>query len=246
MSSLFDWCPPGPLKKLATVLSGKRVVAMNAHDVVNWMPALLPDAEAEIPEALRGIWYMDGNPEAEELACLNGMRYDSKTRVARGRPWTGPGWTYDPPPPNSRGHRTWRGIQAMFGIATCRPGLIFRFDDALRSAAMTLTFTPVCCPCVLCETAYCCFVPRWFLDLSLDHGIDDHGIDNWHRKTTFCRGTCCEVSESYILRKIVTNGDKVQPNYDEMIREVPELGYTFRKDIAKVQPTSEDDPVDKW
>jgi hypothetical protein len=206
-------------------MSCSSIVEVDTHSADAWMSGLFPEDRSEIPDHLKGIYYMDGNTMPEELATLNMCKFDKKRRTVQGNPFRTPGWTYDPAPPNERKHTRWRGLIQMCWMACCNPGLMIRFDDdEFKAGALNLTLSPPCCPswicCCCCHPGYCIEIPgstaygmRW-------EQMDEEG-NLWRRY----QGT--DKANGYDLRKIFTKGQRLPAYEAQMMKEVPRVGYRF-------------------
>ena len=138
-----------------------KVEQRKLEDIGTWM---LAGKRPEVPEVLRGVFFMDGNPLPEDCGTFQGLDWNAETRTVAVPMFGHLQWTYED---SSRGRRL------LFGAKFFRNTLEFRFeDDSLREARITPIF-------------FGFFrMPWWLTEYTLTRVEDDTNGDTWYRRNS--------------------------------------------------------------
>eukprot|EP00933_Yihiella_yeosuensis_P018945 TRINITY_DN15425_c0_g1_i1.p1 TRINITY_DN15425_c0_g1~~TRINITY_DN15425_c0_g1_i1.p1 ORF type:complete len:225 (-),score=8.00 TRINITY_DN15425_c0_g1_i1:51-725(-) len=189
----------------------------NAHDVLQWGPEIT-GLQTDLPEKLRGFFYMDGNPAPEQIMSFAtpGFIWKPETRVLISDP--AKFWGYAA---NDGGVITPSGkcstLALMCTNSINQTRLEFTFDENLDKADIRILLDPVCCSCscfyhlcgikcpcygnnAYCGRGYLCKIPDclckpWgMVDISPTKNGDTWDRAAWTNSVPFCVGGAGDFS----------------------------------------------------
>ncbi|ESA37395.1 hypothetical protein N836_03120 [Leptolyngbya sp. Heron Island J] len=170
------------------------VVAQKFENIASWMTSTRP---TKLPDVLKGVFFMDGNPLPDDCITMYNLDWDEQTNCLT-LPVTGPTqWTF---------HSNLLGWFLLLAakISHFRYKIEFE-DDSLQQAQITpITFgIPV---------------PRWILDATMCQHENTNNGDLWDRKNVWFGGLP-RVGE-YVLRRIVDENGQYTPAFQDMLKKV--------------------------
>ncbi len=172
-----------------------RVEQRQFKNIGTWM---LAGKRAEVPEVLRGIFFMDGNSLPEDCMTMQGLAWDAATRTLRILPYAHLQWTFEDSP---------EGRRLMFGARYVINGMDVKFEDeTLKKARMT----PILFGFLR--------LPSWIRELVLIRAEDDTHGDTWYRRTFSGKKLVFE----YTLRRIIRSDGQPTPAFEEMLAKLPD------------------------
>ena len=206
-------CPTGPASPWTCCgLCHRGLLGMqkkNIHECDQWMPT----ANAAMPPALQGIYWMDGNGR-ERLFSLASAEVDVDRRrvvlnTAAPVAWAA---TVD----------SGAGMDSLCGqrMSCCHYDM--RFDEGYSSAQ------------ILIRMFGCCTCPSGLCDFTMSRSESDG--ETWDRPSRVCG---LSVS-NYALRRIVDGEGRRTAHYAAMVEKVPANAIVFRAPGAKVMHRNED------
>ncbi|MBX2865610.1 MAG: hypothetical protein KTR27_18820 [Leptolyngbyaceae cyanobacterium MAG.088] len=170
------------------------VVAQKFEDIATWMTVTQP---TNLPDVLKGVFFMDGNPLPDDCITLYNQEWDNTTNCLT-VPVTGPTqWTF---------HRNFLGWVLLRGAQLSGFRYKIQFEDNTLQQAQVIPIT------------FGLPVPRWIIDATMcQHGDNSNG-DLWERKNIWFGGFP-RVGE-YVLRRVVDENGQYTPAFQDMLNKV--------------------------
>ncbi len=161
--------------------------------IATWMKAF---KTTNLPEVLKGVFFMDGNPLPDHCITMYNVDWDSQTRTLL-LPVSAPiQWTF---------HRSIPGWILLRGAQLFRFTYKITFaDDSLEQARLIPLFLGI--P-----------IPTWIVNPIMSRETNSNG-DIWARKN-FWFGGVLRVGE-YTLRRVVNAEGEYTPAFTDMLTKV--------------------------
>ena len=185
-----------------------RVEERRFEDMGTWM---LSGEQHEVPEVLRGVFFMDGNPFPEDCMVFQSFEWNADKLRIRIPQYAPLRWTFE----NSEDGRS-----LLTQISITRSCLDVRFEDEtlMKAKVVPLMFgLPL---------------PPWFiLQFLLIRAENSANGDTWNRKNRlFLRSD--KPYGSYTLRRVLDGDGQPTPQFDKMLEQVPETCLVIVDDTS--------------
>ena len=170
------------------------IVNQKLDNIATWMN---PTPSDSLPDVLKGIFFMDGNPLPDDCITLRNLEWNEKTRsltVVVGAPLQ---WTF---------HRSIFGRLLLLGARLVRFRYLIEFEDS------TL-FNGQVVPIVLGIRT-----PLWLVNATMCRDANAENGDIWQRKNVWLGGI--PYIGEYVLRRIVDADGEYTPAFQNMLEKV--------------------------
>jgi hypothetical protein len=161
--------------------------------IANWMKSV---KTTNLPDILKGVFFMDGNPLPDHCLTMNNLDWDEKTLTLVLPVFAPIQWTF---------HRSFAGRLLLFSAQLSRFSYKITFtDDTLQQAQVT----PI---------GFGIPVPTWMVNATMSREANSNG-DIWARKNVWFGGIP-RIGE-YTLRRVVDAEGRYTPAFTEMLTKV--------------------------
>ncbi|MCC3449450.1 MAG: hypothetical protein JGK04_18280 [Microcoleus sp. PH2017_39_LGB_O_B] len=162
-------------------------------DIATWMKAEHPP---EFPEALQGIFFMDGNILPDYCLTMYNSEWNPGQRTLLLRIYEPVVWTF---------HSSMAGRMLLYAVKFSRFSYLFRFSDATLQHGH---ITPI---------AFGLSVPPWIMDFLIDRDPNTPNGDIWDRRNSFF-GRAPE--KGYTLRRVVNKDSSPTAAFPDFLSKV--------------------------
>jgi hypothetical protein len=167
----------------------------NLNDIATWMISV---RETGLPDILKGVFFMDGNPLPDTCITMYNVEWDSQNLSLFVPVYGLVQWTF---------HKSIPGWFLLLGAQIGQFGYQIKFDNAtLESAQIT--------PFLLGFP-----IPKWIFDLTMYQIDDSRNGDTWKRKNLWFGGSI-RIGE-YTLRRVVNADGSYTPAFRDMLNKAP-------------------------
>jgi len=163
-------------------------------NIATWMKS---NQETKLPDTLKGVFFMDGNPLPDDCITMYNLEWDTQNLSLFLPVFGKVQWTFQP---------SIQGRILLFGAWLTRFTYKIEFEDEtlMRSQITPLIFgIPF---------------PRWVLDATMCQEENSQNGDTWKRKNIWFGGAS-RIGE-YILRRIVDKDGNYTPAFPDMLAKV--------------------------
>lgn len=165
------------------------------EDIHTWM---IPVQETDLPDTLKGVFFMDGNPLPDSCLTMYNLTWD-KENLSLFIPVYGRlQWTF---------HNTLPGLLLLRAAQIARFGYQIKFTDA------SLQFAEII------PIGFGISVPKWIVDLTMFQIDDSQNGDTWKRKNIWFGGI--PYIGEYILRRVVNADGSYTAAFQDMLNKAP-------------------------
>ena len=180
------------------------VIEKRQHkDIATWM---LADKSAELPAVLQGVFFMDGNPLADDCLTMHGSKWDADSLTLLLPVFASRQWTF---------HTSAEGRRLLNGVKFARLTYSIRFEDETLQRAH---ITPI---------VFGLPIPKWIVDFLMYRDESSTNGDTWIRRNSWFRGT---PSGGYTLRRIADKDGKHTPVFTDMQSKVDDECLVIAKE----------------
>lgn len=170
------------------------VIPKKLNDIATWMGPLEPTL---LPEVLRGIFFMDGNPLPDHCLTMHRLEWNEKT-LSLIIPVAAPlQWTF---------HHTLWGRALLLGAYISRFRYKVQFEDESLQQAQVIPIS------------FGIPVPKWMVNATMLRDDQAPKGEVWLRKNIWFGGLP-RVGE-YVMRRVVDEKGEYTPAFDEMLKKV--------------------------
>ena len=170
------------------------VVPQNLGNISTW---LTPPKSTNLPSALKGIFFMDGNPLPDDCITMDNLEWDDKSfclSISVAAPLQ---WTF---------HRSPLGWVLLLGAWLTRFRYAIQFESrSLVQGQLT--------PFILGIA-----VPKWIVNATMWEDESSKNGDTWQRKNLWLGGI--PYVGEYVLRRIVDEQGQYTPAFADMLSKV--------------------------
>lgn len=162
------------------------------ENIATWM---IPIKETNLPNVLKGVFFMDGNPLPDDCITMYNLEWDIHKRTLV-LPVSAPlQWTF---------HNT------IFGWLLLRSVQLTRFSYKIEFADESLQYGQIITLILGLP------VPKWIVDTTMQR--EENSQDTWQRKNRWFGGIS-RLGE-YTLRRVVDENGNYTPAFQEMLTKV--------------------------
>jgi hypothetical protein len=163
-------------------------------NIATWM---IPIKETNLPNPLKGVFFMDGNPLPDDCITMYNLEWD-KQNLSLVLPVFGPvQWTF---------HNSFPGWLLLVGAKIARFSYKIQFEDPTLQQAQIIALT------------FGLEIPKWILNFTMIQDENSQNGDIWYRKNIFF-GVIPGIGD-YTLRKIVDENGEYTPAFKDMLSKV--------------------------
>ncbi|NJL63447.1 MAG: hypothetical protein HC903_18475 [Methylacidiphilales bacterium] len=167
------------------------------NDIATWMISV---RETGLPDILKGVFFMDGNPLPDTCMTMYNVEWDSKN-MSLFIPVSGlVQWTF---------HNSIPGWLLVRAAQISKFGYQMKFDDAALQSAQIIPFV------------FGFPIPKWIFDLTMYQIGDSMNGDTWKRENLWFGGSL-RVGE-YILRRVVNADLSYTSDFKDMLNKAPNV-----------------------
>ena len=170
------------------------VAVQKFENIATWMTSNQP---TDLPNVLKGVFFMDGNPLPDDCITLYNLDWDEEQNrliVPVSAPVQ---WTF---------HRNLLGRLLLLGAQLSGFRYVIQFEDTTLNTAQV---TPI---------TFGIPVPRWIVDATMCQHEGHNNGDLWDRKNVWFGGIP-RVGE-YVLRRVVDANGQYTPAFQDMLKKV--------------------------
>jgi hypothetical protein len=162
-------------------------------DIGTWMQVEQP---AELPEVLKGIFFMDGNALPDHCLTMQRAEWNAENLTILLRIFDPIIWSF---------HTSLAGRILLYFVSFSRLTYLFRFSDATLQHAH---ITPI---------LFGWAVPQWIVDFLIDRDPNTPNGDIWYRNNSLFRGP---AGNGYVLRRVVDKNGHQLPAFENMLAKI--------------------------
>jgi hypothetical protein len=163
-------------------------------NIATWMQ---PIKETKLPDILKGVFFMDGNPLPDYCITMYNLEWDVQNLTLFLPVFGELQWSF---------HNTTPGRLLLIAAWLTRFTYKIEFADAtLRKSQVT-------------PLAFGIPIPRWAIDATMCQEENSDNGDTWKRKNIWFGGIA-RIGE-YTLRRVVDKNGKYTPAFDDMLAKV--------------------------
>ncbi|AFZ02567.1 hypothetical protein [Calothrix sp. PCC 6303] len=167
----------------------------NLNDIATWMTSV---QETGLPDILKGVFFMDGNPLPDTCITMYNVEWDSQNLSLFIPVYGSVQWTF---------HNSIPGWFLLLGAKISQFGYKMQFEDATLKHAQIIPFF------------FGLQIPKWIFDLTMDQIGDANNGDTWKRKNLWFGGSI-RIAE-YTLRRVVNADGSYTPAFIDMLNKAP-------------------------
>lgn len=165
------------------------------NDIDTWM---VPIQETKLPDILKGVFFMDGNPLPDTCITMYNLDWDTEN-LSLFIPVYGPlQWTF---------HNTFQGLLLLRGAQIAKFGYKILFTDASLQTAEIIPY------------GFGLPVPKWIINFTMTQIEGSTNGDTWYRKNIWLGGIS-SIGE-YTLRRVVNADGSYTPAFPDMLAKAP-------------------------
>ncbi|KAF3887594.1 MULTISPECIES: hypothetical protein [Nostocales] len=164
-------------------------------NIATWM---IPITQTNLPNILRGVFHMDGNPLPDECITFYNIEWDMQTRSLVLPVFAPLQWTF---------HNSVRGWILLIAIQVIQLTYKIQFEDETLQQAQITPFT------------FGLPVPKWIIALTMIQDKNSNDRNTWQRKNVWFGGLS-RVGE-YTLRRVVDENGRHTPAFNDMLTSSP-------------------------
>ncbi|MEQ8997772.1 MAG: hypothetical protein RID53_14865 [Coleofasciculus sp. B1-GNL1-01] len=146
------------------------------NDIATWMRQ---DRETDLPDILQGVFFMDGNPLADDCCTLEGGQWNANSRTLFLPVFAPFQWTFQV---------SEQGRQLLNFVNFAKVTYKFEFDPTFRYA-------------IIIPIVFGLSIPTWLVEFSMIQMDNDMQGNTWKRKNSWLLGL--SDTGEYTFRKIV-------------------------------------------
>jgi hypothetical protein len=167
----------------------------NLNDIATWMISV---QETGLPDILKGVFFMDGNPLPDTCITMYNVEWDSQNLSLFIPVYGLVQWTF---------HNSIPGWFLLVGAQISQFGYKMQFEDATLKHAQIIPFV------------FGLQIPKWIFDLTMDQIGNGSNGDTWKRKNIWFGGSI-RIGE-YTLRRVVNADGSYTPAFTDMLNKAP-------------------------
>ncbi|MDJ0620020.1 MAG: hypothetical protein QNJ63_25315 [Calothrix sp. MO_192.B10] len=163
-------------------------------DIATWMK---PIKETKLPDILKGVFFMDGNPLPDDCITMYNLEWDTQNLFLLLPVFGELQWTF---------HPSIQGRALLFAAWLTRCTYKIQFEDeTLRQARIIPLIFDI--P-----------IPTWIVSFTMSQVENSQNGDTWERKNSWFGGIS-SIGE-YTLRRIVDKDGNYTPAFQNMLAKV--------------------------
>lgn len=163
-------------------------------NIATWMK---PVQETDLPNILKGVFFMDGNPLPDDCITMYNLEWDAQNRTLFLPVFGQVQWTFQ---------NSFQGWLLLILSWLSRFTYKFVFEDETLRKSQIIPL------------AFGIPIPRWIVNPTMCQDENSHNGDTWQRKNIWL-GTITEFGD-YTLRRIVDEHGNYTPAFNDMLAKV--------------------------
>ena len=176
-------------------------------NIATWMKSI---EETKLPDILKGVFFMDGNPLPDDCITMYNVEWDAENRALL-LPVFGPvQWTF---------HTTIAGWLLLVGAWLTRFSYKIQFEDETLKQAQIIPF------------ALGIPIPKWIINATMTLEENSQNGNTWKRENIWF-GIIPRVG-NYTLRKIVDRDGNYTPAFQDMLPKVQSECWVVANDSTE-------------
>ncbi|MBW4562794.1 MAG: hypothetical protein KME32_16920 [Mojavia pulchra JT2-VF2] len=164
------------------------------ENIATWM---IPIQETNLPPALKGVFFMDGNPLPDDCITMYNLEWDAQNQSLVLPVFAPVQWTF---------HNSILGWLLLRAAQLSRFAYKIQFEDEMLQQAQIIPFT------------FGLKIPRWIVNLTMSQDENSKNGDIWKRRNVWFGGIP-RIGE-YTLRRIVDEDGNYTPAFKDMLAKV--------------------------
>ncbi|EDX74385.1 hypothetical protein MC7420_3909 [Coleofasciculus chthonoplastes PCC 7420] len=164
------------------------------NDIGTWMKQ---DRGTDLPDILKGVFFMDGNPFPDDCLTLEGGKWDARSRTLLVSVFSPFQWTFSVSD---------KGRRLLNIVNLTKLTYKVQFDETFRHAQIT----PI---------VFGFGLPKWIAEFTMTQLDDDMQGNTWERKNSWLLGL--SDAWGYTLRKILDQNRQYTPTFSNLQSSVP-------------------------
>ncbi len=165
------------------------------NDIATWMISV---RETGLPDILKGVFFMDGNPLPDTCITMYNVEWNSKNLSLFIPVFGSVQWTF---------HNSIPGWLLLRAAQISQFGYQMKFDDVRLQSAQIIPFV------------FGLPIPKWIFDLTMYQIDDSINGDTWKRENLWFGGSL-RIGE-YTLRRVVKADGSYTSAFKDMLNKAP-------------------------
>ncbi len=173
----------------------EKIEIKQLDNIATWM---IPLQQTELPSALKGVFFMDGNPLPDYCITMYNLEWDAENLSLFLPVFAPRQWSF---------HKSIPGWILLLGAKLIQFTYKIQFEDeTLRRSQIT-------------PFALGLPIPRWIIDPVMYQTENSQNGDTWNRKNVWLSGILPRIGE-YTLRRVVDADGHYTPAFNDMLTKV--------------------------
>lgn len=173
-----------------------KIETKRLDNIATWMKST---KETKLPDILKGVFFMDGNPLPDDCITFYNLEWNTETLTLFIPVFGILQWTF---------HNTFQGWLLLRGAQLVQFTYKIQFEDATLQKAQ-ITALALGIP-----------IPRWIVDPTMCQHPNSQNGDTWKRRNVWLGGIP-RIGE-YTLRRVVDANGNYTPAFQDMLTKVEE------------------------
>ncbi|MEM7579160.1 MAG: hypothetical protein ACFB02_21890 [Mastigocoleus sp.] len=170
------------------------------QNIATWMK---PVKETNLPDILKGVFFMDGNPLPDDCITMYNLEWDAENKALSLPVFGEAQWTF---------HTSIGGRILLIGSWLARFTYTIQFEDEAEEGKLRRS--------QIIPFAFGIRIPKWIINPTMCQEKDSENGDTWAR-TNIWFGIIPRIG-NYTLRRIVNEDGSYTPAFKDMLSVVDE------------------------